>query len=207
MSDLFLLLMKFEPDHIYHVFNQGNNKQQLFHTRDDYKKFISFIRDYILPYADIVSWCLLPNHFHIMLVAKFDSGEFVKSGNLRFDPLTNGVRKLISGYSHYFNDKYNRSGALFRPKTKAKDLSDERLRFKEEDYLLNCFYYILQNPLRHGLVKDLAEWEFSAFRFYAGLREHDFCSKEIVRLVCEYDEKRFPELVMGRMPDYLLDDY
>lgn len=199
--------MKFEYDHIYHIFNQGNNRQQIFHTREDYKKFISFIRDYIIPHADIVSWCLLPNHFHLMLVAKFDSGILVKSGNLTLDSLTNGVRKLISGYSHYFNNKYKQSGALFRPKTKSKDLSDERLRLKAEDYYLNCFYYILQNPLRHGLVKDLAEWEFSAYRFYAGLRENDFCSKEIARLVCEYNEERFQVLASDRMPDRLLDDF
>lgn len=199
--------MKFEPGHIYHVFNQGNNGQQLFHSREDYKKFIGFIRDYIILHGDILSWCLLPNHFHVMLIAKFDSSELIKSGNLSFDPLTNGIRKLTSGYSHYFNNKYKRSGALFRPKTKSKDLSDECLRLKAEDYLLNCFYYILQNPLRHGLVKDLTEWEYSAFRFYAGMREHDFCSKEVAERICEYNEVRFSELVYGRMPDHLLDDY
>lgn len=157
--------MKFEPGHIYHVFNQGNNGLELFHSQEDYKKLIGFIRDYIIPHADILSWCLLPNHFHVMLIAKFDKSELINSGNLSFDPLTNGIRKLVSGYSHYFNNKYKRSGALFRPKTKSKDLSDERLRLKREDYLQNCFYYILQNPLRHSLVKELVEWEFSAYRF------------------------------------------
>lgn len=199
--------MKFEPGNIYHVFNQGNNHETLFHSRDYYKKFLSFLKDYIVPHADILSWCLLPNHFHLMLVARDSCAETVKSGNLYFDPLTNGFRKLLSGYSHYFNKKYERSGALFRSKTKSKDLSDERLRLNREDYILNCFFYMLQNPLRHGLVKDLADWEFSAYRFYAGLRDKDFCSKEYAKKVCEYDEDRFLELVRNRMPDHLLDDY
>lgn len=98
--------MKFEPGNIYHVFNQGNNQDTLFHSRDDYKKFLSFFKDYIIPHADILSCCLLPNHFHLMLVARDSCAETVKSGKLYFDPLTNGFRKLLSGYSHYFNKKY-----------------------------------------------------------------------------------------------------
>ncbi len=199
--------MKFESNHIYHVFNQGNNHQQLFHSRDDYKKFLSFIKDYIIPHADIISWCLLPNHFHLMLQANESCDTVVKSGELSIDPLTNGFRKLVSGYSHYYNKQYKRSGALFRPKTKSKDLSAQRLLSKKEDYFLNCFYYILQNPLRHGLVKELAEWEFSAYRFYAGIREKDFCSKEIARNVCEFDERTFMDLVQNRLPEHLLEDF
>ena len=59
--------MQFEPNHMYHIFNRGNNSQKIFFTRDNYLFFLRKVKLYVLPYADILAWCLMPNHFHLMM--------------------------------------------------------------------------------------------------------------------------------------------
>jgi len=59
--------MQFESGHIYHIFNQGNNRQMIFFDRENYLFFLRKMRTHILPFADILAWCLMPNHFHLMV--------------------------------------------------------------------------------------------------------------------------------------------
>ena len=199
--------MKFEASHVYHVYNQGNNKQRLFKSDEDYKQFISLITSYIVPYADIIAWCLMPNHFHLMLVVNKQGATPHQQGGITIDLLTNGFRKLTSAYAHDFNKRNNKSGAVFRPKTKAKDLTD--LQFNESrianHYYINCFYYIHQNPLRHHLVKDLSAWQYSSFNFYSGERKNDICNKELATQISDYSEASFVQDVYNRLPDEFFD--
>lgn len=198
--------MKFEQGHVYHVYNQGNNHQPVFITHHDYVEFLNFSKVYIAPYCDILAWCLLPNHFHFMIIANEKASRPHQQGNLLIDNLTNGFRKLISGYSHQFNKRNQRTGSLFRAKTKSKDLTAHIniLRAANADYYLNCFYYIHQNPLRHHLVTDLIHWKYSSFAFYADIRKKDFCNKQLAKETCEYDIATFVNLVNTRLPDSFL---
>jgi len=59
--------MNFEKGHLYHVYNQGNNRQKIFFQRENYAFFIQKIRTHLLPHADVVAWCLMPNHFHLLV--------------------------------------------------------------------------------------------------------------------------------------------
>ena len=59
--------MKFHPNQIYHVFNQGNNRQTVFFEEENYLYFLRKVRKYILSLADILCYCLMPNHFHFLL--------------------------------------------------------------------------------------------------------------------------------------------
>ena len=68
--------MIFETFQIYHIYNQGNNRQRIYYSRENYLFFIRKIRTHILPFADILAWCLMPNHFHLMVevrVAEMES--------------------------------------------------------------------------------------------------------------------------------------
>ena len=56
--------MDFYPDQLFHIYNQGNNRQTLFCSDENYRYFLWKMRAYLLPFGDIVSWCLMPNHFH-----------------------------------------------------------------------------------------------------------------------------------------------
>ena len=59
--------MYFEAGGIYHIYNQGNNRQRIYYSRENYLFFIRKLRTHILPFADILAWCLMPNHFHLMV--------------------------------------------------------------------------------------------------------------------------------------------
>ena len=62
--------MLLEKDHIYHIYNQGNNRQKIYFNRENYFFFLEKMKEYILPYGDIMEWCLMPNHFHWMVYVK-----------------------------------------------------------------------------------------------------------------------------------------
>lgn len=67
--------MHFEKGYIYHIYNQGNNRQTIFFSSENYLFFLRKIRTYILPYGDILAWCLMPNHFHLMVFVRSTSLE------------------------------------------------------------------------------------------------------------------------------------
>ena len=62
--------MNFAEGNIYHVYNRGNNSQTLFFNHENYMFFLEKIRTHIFPHADILAWCLMPNHFHLMIAVK-----------------------------------------------------------------------------------------------------------------------------------------
>ncbi|MFA5463901.1 MAG: hypothetical protein WC265_07490, partial [Dysgonamonadaceae bacterium] len=59
--------MQFEQGYIYHIYNQGNNRQRIFFREENYTFFLQKMKKYLLPYCDILAWCLMPNHFHWMV--------------------------------------------------------------------------------------------------------------------------------------------
>lgn len=62
--------MELIKDNIYHIYNQGNNHQKIFYNRDNYGFFLQKMNDYLLPYCDVLAWCLMPNHFHWMVYVR-----------------------------------------------------------------------------------------------------------------------------------------
>jgi len=62
--------MNFEIGHIFHIYNQGNNRAKIFFSERNYLFFVEKIRRHILPYADVLAWCLMPNHFHLMVYVR-----------------------------------------------------------------------------------------------------------------------------------------
>ena len=116
--------MNFSPDNLYHIYNQGNNHQKIFSCDEEYEIFLNLIRANIHAHCEIISWCLMPNHFHLLVYCDERIAELKKQGGIEIDDLTNGIRKLLSGYARIFNSRNERSGSLFRQKSKAKCLSD-----------------------------------------------------------------------------------
>ncbi len=175
--------MKLYAENCYHVYNQGNNHERLFLNDQHYQRFLELFRSYIVPYCEILCWCLMPNHFHTIIYADARVNSLIKIGSTHLDPITNGFRKLLSNYSHEYNTQTARSGSLFRPKTKAKnlitDIHPEKITTNDFDYFTKCFHYIHNNPVLAGLVNDPADWKWSSYRFYIGKRKLSFCNREL----------------------------
>jgi putative transposase len=180
--------MKFLPENIYHVYNQGNNHQNIFIEDFHFLYFMQLYKAHVAPNCETLAWCLMHNHFHFMIHADGRCLDIKKQGGLLLDPITNGFRKLLSTYAHEFNIKNNRSGSLFRPKTKAIRLNDEidiNPKFLlKQDYYLNTFNYIHNNAVEAGIVKHAADWKWSSFRSYNGLSDNSICNKKLAMEIC-----------------------
>lgn len=59
--------MQFTPDFLYHIYNRGNDARKLFFNNNNYFFFLEKLRKHIIPFCDILAWCLMPNHFHLMV--------------------------------------------------------------------------------------------------------------------------------------------
>jgi len=169
--------MIFEEKHLYHIYNQGNNRQRIFFTRDNYVFFLKKIRPYILPYADILAWCLMPNHFHLMV-----SVTHQMSNSKMTRTFSDSIAILLRSYTRAINNQEIRTGALFKPHTQAVCLNESKgitpaffntafgtslnVHITEKEYPQVCWNYIHNNPLSAGLVSRPEDWEFSSYRDY-----------------------------------------
>ena len=189
--------MDFEKGYIYHIYNQGNNRRKIFFKRENYLFFLKKIKTFVSPYADILAWCLMPNHFHLMvLVNEVSVGVALNQqivGVARSD--TDGIKQrtinesigiMLRSYSQAINKQNETTGKLIREKTKAecvncysgllpsfitKDIiSTYNNKNPEQQYPQICFDYIHQNPVKASLVEKAVDWEFSSALDYAGLR-------------------------------------
>ena len=133
--------MELIKDNIYHIYNQGNNRQKIFYNRDNYLFFLQKMNDYLLPYCDVLAWCLMPNHFHWMVYVRESELESVmRRGGTEIDRVTSNreasrgatqsrtptvsnlnqaIGIMLSSYTRAINLQQSRSGSLFRQKTKA----------------------------------------------------------------------------------------
>ena len=91
--------MNFQPDIIYHIYNRGNQQQNIFINHDNYIYFLEKMRKYILPRCEILCWCLMPNHFHFLVYANEESGRLIPKTPIPIQNLTEGIRLLLSSYA------------------------------------------------------------------------------------------------------------
>ncbi|ELR68071.1 Putative transposase [Fulvivirga imtechensis AK7] len=166
--------MQLAENNIYHIYNQGNNKELLFYKPENYVYFLRKFRKYILPYTSVLAYALMPNHFHFLVYTTDKSIKMKKTGGIEMTALADGFRQLLSSYTQAINKQENRTGSLFRQKTKAKCLTNGGT-----NYPFVCFHYIHQNPMTAGLVDRMEEWPFSSFQDYCATRNGTLCDKEL----------------------------
>lgn len=173
---------------IYHFYNQGNNRGNIFFNRENKLYFLQKFRKYVLPNCKVLAYCLMPNHSHFLIYTTKDSVVEKKVGGLSVPVITDGFRQLLSSYAQAINQQEKRSGSLFRQKTKAKLLENS-----DENYPFSCFHYIHQNPLKAGLVSKIEDWEFSSFKDYMGIREGTLCDQVLASELLDISKEGFYE--------------
>ncbi len=173
---------------LYHVLNRGVDKRTIFMDTQDYARFVHDMFEfnstrpanhtYRTKMADIVNrpfeklvdihgWCLMHNHYHLLLSERFPGG------------LTLFIRKLNVGYAKYFNERYQRSGTLFQGRTK-------KVLIDNDAYFLHILNYIHFNVLdtlgsasewRNRKIMDtevalvlLKEFRWSSYKDYIGIK-------------------------------------
>jgi len=193
--------MNFEPGEIYHVYNRGNNSQNIFFERLNYLYFLKKMSAHILNCADLLAWCLMKNHFHWMIRVKDD--DQCRSETDKISTLNRDIATLLSSYTKAINRKYSRTGSLFQQKTRAIKLNSDKCA--DEYYPLICFNYIHQNPLKAKIVRHLNEYEFSSFSDYAGYRNGKLCNQSLATELLDLPEssKEFERMSYKMIPEHL----
>lgn len=142
--------MNLYPNQIFHIYNQGNNKQRIFFTDENYRYFTWKMKAYLYPFADIICFCLMPTHFHWLLYvrnieierkelrAHVDSMEQsrprpfyshgtsnkiknFKSNENNLITFNDAIGILQMAYTLAINKEKNWTGSLFRKTCKARD--------------------------------------------------------------------------------------
>jgi len=166
--------MEFYKNELYHIYNRGNNQQKIFFKPDNYIFFLKKVRRYILPCCDILSYSLMPNHFHFLI---HSDERTIATKTIRTQAknvLSEGIRHLLSSYTQAINKQNSSTGSLFQQNTKAKPIVKG-----SRNYDLTVFHYIHQNAYRAKLVEKMEDWEYSSFVDYCGKRNGNLCNKEL----------------------------
>jgi putative transposase len=185
--------LQFSTDEYYHVYNRGVDKRFIFLDDDDRNRFVKllylcnspkpftfnnlfkFNPDRLLveiprekTFVSIGAWCLMSNHFHLLIKETTESG------------LSNFMLRLMTAYSMYFNTKYQRKGALFEGTFKAKYLDTD-------NYLKYQYTYIHLNPIgiidkgwKEKVITDkkeakkfLEEYKYSSYQDYGNKNRNE----------------------------------
>ena len=178
----------------YHVLNRGVASQPIFSSKRDYRRIIATIfyyqnKEVPLKYSkflrlakkkrteilenlkirkkyrvEIICYCLMPNHIHLLLKQAIDEG------------ISRFMSDLTNSYTRYFNTKNKRKGPLFEGKFRA-------IRVETDEQLLHLSRYIHLNPYSSYVVKDfkkLEDYPYSSFQEYIQKTDVDFCNKKII---------------------------
>jgi len=161
----------FEAGQYYHVYNRGNNRENIFIEEKNYQYFLEKIKKYILPIADIYAYCLLKNHFHIVLRIKDKNDLPEKFREKIYLPFSN----LFNSYSKSINKAYNRTGSLFQEHL-------QRNRIENEEYLKQLILYVHLNPLKHNFSKEFQTYNHSSYRSYLSDKRSSINREFIIEL-------------------------
>ncbi|NOY98926.1 MAG: transposase [Chloroflexi bacterium] len=161
----------FVPSVSYHLYNRGNNRQRIFFEDENYLYFIAGIRRYLLPVVEILAYCLMPTHYHLLVRVKPDA-SWQQSSDISGE-VSKAMMRLAVSYTKAINKRFDRVGALFQGPFQSRPV-------KSTSYLLNLCRYIHANPVKDGLVADPADWPFSNYLEWIGARDGRLVDREFV---------------------------
>ena len=184
------VVKEYEEGGYYHVYNRGVEKRLIFEDNEDYQKFIGYLKTYLTPVnlrgltlkddngctispsrqlnnytneIELIAYCLMPNHFHLMLK------QSTKYGMAKF------MQSILTKYVRYFNQKYKRVGGLFQSVYKTVHVVQEN----QFTYLTK---YIHRNPLpdnpTRSHLEGLWEYKYSSYGNYLGLFKQSWVKTE-----------------------------
>jgi putative transposase len=162
-------------DTYYHIYNRGTNRENIFVQERNYDHFMRLYARHIDPIADTFAYCLLRNHFHLLVRIKSEDEILRDKKTLRVSkddhanqeegqlekPLgskypSDQFSNFFNAYAKAINHAYGRTGSLFQHPF-------GRIMVTNDRQFWNVIAYIHQNPQKHGFVKDFRDWKYSSY--------------------------------------------
>jgi len=135
---------------VYHVTSRGDGREDIFLSDDDRRKFLDVLAHVVDRFGWVChAYCLMGNHYHLMI-------ETPQAN------LSRGMRQLNGVYTQRFNRAHDRVGHVFQGRFKS-------IVVEKDAYLLELSRYVALNPVRAGMVENVADWPWSSYRATAGL--------------------------------------
>jgi len=155
----------------YHLYNRGHNREPIFYERGNYAFFLRRLGEYLIPLVELVAYCLMPTHYHLVVFVKDipEVSEAVEASQM--SPVSRAMQRFSISYTKAMNKRYGRVGALFQGAFRARHVD-------EDGYLMHLTRYVHLNPILAGLVDHPQDWEFSSYRDYVGMRQGKLPSPE-----------------------------
>lgn len=195
--------------HYYHIYNRGNNRGNVFVEERNYRHFLSLLDYHTTPMADIFAYCLMRNHFHLLVrvvtVAEQEEA-WMEAGNQKpFKPRnpSQSFGNLFNAYTKAMNWAFNRTGSLFEKPFK-------RVEVTSDAYFTCLIAYIHRNPQKHGFVDDFRDWPFSSYNTHLSRKATRLKREQVLEWfegVNEFTAFHEVEVDQGRIAPLVQDDF
>ena len=186
-----------KPNTSYHIFNHANGFENVFHNDENFQYFLLKYKLYIHPIAETYAYCLLPNHFH--LVVRIRKREIIEEIIRTKNSTTNNFSKvwnfgkvritddeierylskqfanLFSCYTQSFNKVFKRRGSLFIKNFRRNAILDR-------DHFINTIIYTHRNPVHHGFCSGYNDWGYSSYSEIVELKSEIVEVDKIVKI-------------------------
>lgn len=176
--------ISFEPDVYYHIYNHGNSSDNIFANNGNYHYFLSKYSEYLGGISDTFAYCLMPNHFHFLVRIKQENGlleffreKYPKKEAAYFQNLSGLLSRqygnFLNAYARAYNIQQGRRGSLFLDNLQRKEITSE-------EYLRKLLIYIHQNPVLHGFVSRIEDWQFSSYSAFFSIASTSLKRNEVI---------------------------
>jgi putative transposase len=182
-----------EPGHYYHIYNRGNNRENIFIEERNYRYFMQLYQKYILPVCDTFAYCLMRNHFHVLVRVKelqnqtcevsktsevynqnnSQTSEVLKTSEVSSKAITQQFSNFFNSYAKAINTTYKRTGSLFQNRFGRVEVDSDR-------YFAQLIHYIHFNPQKHGFVDDFRQYPYSSYPAIVSEKPTRLCKDEVL---------------------------
>lgn len=185
----------FAPGNVYHLYNRGLNKADIFTGDDNYRFLLGKVKRLLkeIP-ATVIAYCLMPNHYHFVMRQE---GETL---------LSLFIARLFQTYTQAYNRQQKRTGPLFAGRFRC-------VHVDSEEYLLHLCRYVHLNPVAAGLVARPEDWPFSNYLEWIGRREGTLVDRALIGAYFDTPEAyiafvqaELSDQMAEKLKPYLLDE-
>lgn len=134
---------------LYHVTSRGDRREDIYTDDDDREKWLEILGNVCSRYNwRCHAYCLMDNHYHIII-------ETAEAN------LSKGMRQLNGVYTQYYNNRHKRVGHVYQGRYKG-------ILVERDTYLLELARYVVLNPIRAQMIKNIVEWKWSSYKAMIG---------------------------------------